>query len=137
MLRNRTAAGIWSRCGIRSSARCWSSTLVPIQTLGGNGRPDGSPYCSQSTAFHRGPVNAPIVPRRGIVSTAARIRLRNNSGRFVSSSQSRFGVSSMRVSSLASGLSNSGRSSSTSASEAQNTRRRSPAAFASRSHFSG
>ena len=32
--RNRTAAGHRSRCGIRSSARAWSSTDVPIQTFG-------------------------------------------------------------------------------------------------------
>jgi hypothetical protein len=33
-LMNRTAAGVCSSSGIRSSARCWSSTLTPSHTFG-------------------------------------------------------------------------------------------------------
>jgi tetratricopeptide (TPR) repeat protein len=33
-LMNRTAAGVCSRCGIRSSASCWRSVETPSQTLG-------------------------------------------------------------------------------------------------------
>ena len=43
MLKNRTAAGTSSKCGMRSSACCWFSTLVPTHTLSGKSVPQ--PCC--------------------------------------------------------------------------------------------
>lgn len=82
ILRNRTAAGALSRCGIRSSAACWFSTEVPSQRFGRNGRQLLRLSCGQS------PVTQALNGSSGIIRAMF-------SGRFVSSSQSRFGVASM------------------------------------------
>ena len=59
------------------------------------------------------------------------------SGRFVSSSQSRFGVASIRSQRRRRASTTSGWSSNTSAIDAQNTRGRHPSRAASRFHFNG
>lgn len=103
MLRNRTAAGTCSSFGTSRSASAWLTTVAPIQTFG-------------SGALPRSRQRLPSASR--IMSAALPMR-------FVSSSQSRCGVSWIKAN--RSDLHSSGTwLSNTSARLAQNTRKRRP-----------
>ena len=126
MLRNRTFAGMASSAGTRSSARLWSSTVVPTQTFAGAlpaSQLDAGPKCS-GIGLERS--NA----------AAASSRSCHSSGRLESNCQSSRGVdaiSSSKSANHSAGTSGSNQSDS----EEQNTLRRTPSFAAARFHANG